>query len=100
MLWRERDGTLYVPESMGTSENFQAGDERLGVSIYRRLNPPREALAGIEPERVLVGHGEGVFENATGELTHALANARRRAPAMFLRRLPSALRGLWASRKH
>lgn len=100
ILWREDDGTLYVPESLGTAGNFRAGDERLGVSIYRRLNPPREALAGVEPERVLVGHGAGVFGNASGELAHALANARRHAPGLFLSQLPSAMRGLWASRHH
>jgi len=100
ILWRERDGTLYVPESMGTAGHFLVGDERLGVSIYRRLLPPRTALADIEPERVLVGHGTGIFEDATDELDAALRTARKRAPRAFAAHAATAIRSLWASRRH
>lgn len=100
VLYRERDGTLYVPESLGTAETFRVADERLGVSIYRRLLPPRSVLSDLDPERVLLGHGSGVFENASGELTHALENARRRASRAFVEHLPSAIRAMWASRRH
>lgn len=100
ILYREGDGTLYVPESLGTAPTFLVGDERLGVSIYRRLLPPRDVLAGVEPSRVLVGHGESVTENAAGELAHALAGARRRAPRAFVRHLSTAASSLWASRHH
>jgi hypothetical protein len=99
VLWRERDGTLYVPESMGTGPVFPVGDERLGVSPYRRLLPPRDVLGDLEPERVLVGHGEGIEDNATGELTHALANARRRAPRALATNALTLCRTLWASRR-
>lgn len=80
-LYREADGTLVVPDSVGTAPYFRAPGERLGVSPYQRLWPPRRALGGLDPERVLVGHGTGVFEDAASALTEALAGARRRAPA-------------------
>lgn len=100
VLWRADEGTLYVPESMGTAEHFLVGDERLGVSPYRRLLPPRGVLGDVEPSRVLVGHGEGVAENATGELAHALASARRRAPRAFLKHAVTAVTTMWESRNH
>lgn len=100
MLYHAADGTLYVPESMGTAAQFLVGDERLGVSVFRRLLPPRRALGAFEPERVLVGHGNGVFENATGELVHALAGARRRAPQALAAHLSTVARSLWESRNH
>ncbi|MUV88928.1 hypothetical protein GJ629_02650 [Halapricum sp. CBA1109] len=100
ILHRERDGTLYVPESIGTSRFFRVGDERLGVSLYRRLLPPRAALADLDPDRILVGHGDGITENAGGELAHALANARRRAPRAMFEHGPAAVSALWDSQRH
>lgn len=80
ILYREDDATLYAPESLGTSTTFVVGDEPLGVAIYLRAIPPRSVLADRSPERVLVGHGTGVFEDADRALTEALATARQRAP--------------------
>lgn len=100
ILYRERDGTLVIPESMGTAETFLVGDERLGVSLYRRLTPPREPLAGLDPDRILFGHGEGVLEGATAALDDALAGARRRAPRAFGAHFGTALRQLLAAARH
>jgi hypothetical protein len=45
-----------------------------------RFRPPR-SLAGLEPEHVLCGHGEGVHgADAAEALRVALATARRRLP--------------------
>ena len=59
--WQEyglTDGeTLVVGESVGTADYLRAGEEALGVMLLRRLTPPRAALAGRDPDRVLTGHG-------------------------------------------
>jgi len=81
-LYGEESGTLVVPESVGTSEFFRTSDERLGVHPGLRLNPPKK-LARFKPERVLVGHGEGVFEDAAGALEYALSGSRKRAPRYY-----------------
>ena len=98
-LYRAADGTLVVPDSVGTAPYFRAPGERVGVSPYQRAWPPRRALGGLAPERLLVGHGEGVFDDAAGALADALAGARRRAPAAIAtnlgdlaRTLPAVLR--------
>lgn len=96
-LYRERDGTLYVPESLGTARTFLVGDERLGVTVFRRLFPPADALAGVAPERVLCGHGAGVFDDADRALRDALAGSRRRTPRMVRAHLGTSLRELAAS---
>jgi hypothetical protein len=81
--WRAGDGTLYVPDAVGTAPLFTVGDERLGVYLLCRLSPPRRAFAGLSPDRVLVGHGTGVFDDAASALRDALDGARRRFPAAF-----------------
>jgi hypothetical protein len=63
------------PDSLGTVDLFRVGDERLGLELFRRLLAPSE-LAGLESERILVGHGEPV----TVEPGAALRDTRRRAP--------------------
>jgi hypothetical protein len=81
-LYGEESGTLVVPESVGTGEFFRTSDERLGVHPGLRLNPPKK-LARFRPERVLVGHGEGVFEGTADALDHALSGSRKRAPRYY-----------------
>jgi len=88
-LWREvalfdaERGTLVVPEAFGTNELFTTDDERAGVHPVLRLLPPRRKLGGLQPQRLLVGHGPGVFEDATSALRHALATSRRNAPKLY-----------------
>jgi hypothetical protein len=94
-VWRESvlyhpdERTLFVPEALGTATYFRAGDERVGVHPMLRMTPPRD-LAGYDAERLLVGHGEGVMEGATGAIRDAIDGSRRRAPAAYL----GALRGM------
>jgi hypothetical protein len=52
------------------------------VSPLQRLVRPRSLLS-VEPEHILVGHGEGVHDDATAALRDAIAHARRRMPAWF-----------------
>ncbi|MCU4739847.1 hypothetical protein OB955_09930 [Halobacteria archaeon AArc-m2/3/4] len=94
IAYRESDGTLLVPESAGTAAPFLVGDERLGLELSRRLRPPRVSLAGLEPERVLVGHGPPVYEDATAALDEALATARRRFPRALVEHGPDSVRSV------
>ncbi len=85
-VWHETalydDETLVVPEALGTAGYFLAGDERLGVHPMLRLTPPRAALSGVTPDRILVGHGEPILSGATSALSDALAGSRRRSPQL------------------
>lgn len=84
-LWWPETRTLVVAEAIGTNAFFRAGDERAGVHLLLRLAPPRR-LAALEPEHLLVGHGEGEHgEAAAVALREAIANARRRLPRALLR---------------
>ena len=88
-LWHEvalydREGrTLIVPEAVGTVDFFRTGSERLGVHPGLRLFPPRKALGDLSPERVLVGHGPGVFDDAANALRVALSHSRKSAPKYY-----------------
>lgn len=84
-LYHPEDGTLYVPESVGTAPFFLGRGERLGVHPVRRPLPPRRALESVSPERVLVGHGTGVFEGATDALRQAVDGSRRKLPSAYAR---------------
>ena len=75
--------TLVVGDSLGTARYFLAGGERLGVHPTLRLTPPRDAFSGIEPARVLVGHGHGLMENGGVVLRDTLFSARRRIPGLL-----------------
>ena len=92
-LYRPDDATLYVPETVGTAPFFLGRGERLGVHPMRRPLPPRRALGSVAPERILCGHGEGVFEGATDALRHAVDGARRRLPSAYARALRVSLSG-------
>jgi hypothetical protein len=82
-LYDPEDGTLVVPEAVGTANYFLAGGERLGVHPILRAVPPRRALGDLDPDRVLVGHGSGVMENATPALADTLKGSRRRLPGLY-----------------
>lgn len=79
--------TLRVGESVGTPDYFRVGDERLGVMLLRRLDPPR-SLHGLDPERVCSGHGRGLETEAAAALDAAVANARAGFPRALLRHGP------------
>ena len=76
-------GTLLVHESLGTAPYFRAGDEPLGVHPMRRLTPPRATLSGYHPERILVGHGDGIMTDAARVLQETLDESRKRTPRAY-----------------
>jgi len=80
-LWWPETQTLVAADVLGTLGYF---GPPLGVHPVYRLTPPRSALAGITPEHVLVGHGEGVHgPEAAPALAHALATARTGFPSLI-----------------
>ena len=95
-FWQEaflydRDrGILVVPEAVGTSDYFLAGDERLGVHPVLRLKPP-SGLSRLDPEHVLVGHGDGVHEDATAALEDAIRGSQSRTPALVVKNVREML---------
>ncbi len=90
-LWEPAGRTLVCADALGTVTFFRAPGERVGLHPLIRPWPPR-ALRGLEPARILVGHGEAVTDDATGALRDTLAHARRRLPAA-LKAAVSAVRG-------
>ena len=83
-LWSPALRTLVVAEAIGTNRFF-AGRDPAGVHLLLRLTPPRKALASLEPEHLLVGHGEGLHGPAATEgLEAALAHARTGLPRLLL----------------
>jgi hypothetical protein len=92
LWWPERQ-VLVCGDALGTQPYFRTEEERLGVHPLLRLIPPRR-LARLAPQHVLVGHGEGVHEDATAALREALTTSRRRLPAA----LAGAIRAIRQSR--
>jgi hypothetical protein len=99
-LWREcvayrpADGTLYVPDYLSPLPAFTVGDERLGLPALSRLSPPRRTFGDLAPERLLFGHGAGVFDDAAAALADALDGAPRRFPRALVSNLPRELRAM------
>lgn len=89
-LYAEASGTLYVPETVGTSEYMVTDEERLGVHPMLRLFPP-DTLSEIEPERVVVGHGEGVETDATAALRRAFREGRSNSLSLYAKTARSLL---------
>ncbi|MFB6362113.1 MAG: hypothetical protein ABEH59_12440 [Halobacteriales archaeon] len=97
-IWREAalvshgGKTVVVPEALGRNDFCRAPDERVGVHPGLRLWPPRQQLGDLDPERLLVGHGPPLGEDAGAAIQDTLAGARRRAPRAFLRMVTSLAR--------
>lgn len=81
----------------GLEPGYTVGDERLGVMLSHRLFPPRETLGGLEPDRILLGHGGGVFDDASSALADSLAGARKRFPRALVTQLGTNVRLLTAA---
>jgi hypothetical protein len=82
-LYHDEERTLVVSEALGTAAFFRTDAERLGVHPALRLLPPRRSFRGFTPDRILVGHGAGVHEDASRALSAALDGSRRRAPSLY-----------------
>ncbi len=91
-LWWPERRVLVCGDALGSLPDFfRTPRERLGVHPLLRMIPPRR-LARLDPEHVLVGHGQGVHEGATAALREALAMSRRRLPAVVAATIGSAVR--------
>ncbi|WP_276250663.1 hypothetical protein [Haloarcula rara] len=91
-LYGDEDDTLVVPEAVGTADYFLAGTERLGVHPMLRLTPPTK-LNRLTPERLLVGHGHGIMDDASGALADAVRGSRGRTPGLYVKNLKSFVLG-------
>ncbi|MDS0296180.1 hypothetical protein [Halogeometricum luteum] len=93
---RPADGTLYAPDTLGTASPFTVDGERLGLYLFQRFVTPK-FLHGYDPERILVGHGDGVFQGAAAALEDAVANGRRRLPWALVENGTEQVRALVAA---
>lgn len=100
IVYRESDGTLIVPDMIGSGPGYTVGKERVGLVLSHRLFPPKDQLGNLEPERIFFGHGEGVLENAATALDTALSGARKRFPRALATQLGTNLRLLIAAMKN
>jgi hypothetical protein len=90
-LWWPEGHTLVVAEAVGTGSYFALGREA-GVHPMLRLLPPRAALGGLHPQRLLVGHGPPLTAGADRALHKALDASRSDLPRLALQ-IPGMLRG-------
>lgn len=98
VLYHESDRTLYIPDTMGTAPYYLVGKERLGAPVLARLIPPRPLLQ-LDPARICVGHGSGIFENPTPALRDAIRNGRRRLPRALIENFGTGARIAYATLK-
>jgi hypothetical protein len=96
-LWEPLGRALVCADALGTVPFFRAPGERIGLHPLIRPFPPH-ALRGLEPARILVGHGEAVTDDAAGALRDTLAHARRRLPGAVKAAVSAARGGSAASR--
>jgi hypothetical protein len=91
-LWWPATRTLVTADALATNRFYTAGKTPLAVHVLLRLTPPKQ-LGELEPERILVGHGEGIVGGGGAvALRDALESSRRGLPGVLLR-LPLARRG-------
>ena len=91
-VWDVPSRTLVVAEALGTAAYYCAPGDRIGVHPVVRPFPPR-SLVGLQPSRILFGHGAGLHGDGTPvALTEAVRTARRRLPAALARQVRRSVR--------
>lgn len=94
-MWREialvGEDLLITGDALGTVDYFRTAEEPLGIHPLLRLAPPRAPLASIDPERILVGHGSGISDDAAAALETAITGARKRIPRLYAQNLKAFL---------
>jgi hypothetical protein len=83
-LWCAPERTLIVAEAVGTGPVFALG-RPVGVHPLLRLTPPRSALGGYRPKRLLVGHGPALETGVEPALAQALSASRTDIPKLVLK---------------
>ena len=79
-LWWPERRILVCADLFGTVPYFRAGAEPVGLHPFLRLWPPRSPR-GLQPEHLLVGHGDGLHGPGVAEaVAEALRTGRRRFP--------------------
>ncbi|RKD89210.1 hypothetical protein [Halopiger aswanensis] len=96
ILYHDSGRTLYIPDTLGTAPYYLVGEERLGAPLLARLNPPRSLLS-LNPARICVGHGRGIFEDPTPALQDAIVNGRRRMPRALFENFGTGIRIAYAT---
>lgn len=84
--------TLVATEILVTSDRARGRGERLSVGPYARLQPPRRELGSVPVDRILVGHGRPLTDDARGALDVALARSVRGIPGYLVKDLLFMLR--------
>jgi hypothetical protein len=87
-LWWPARRTLVVADAIGTNGFYTGGRGAAGVHMLMRLSPPRAQLAGLEPEHLLVGHGEGVHGAAAAPALHRALRTSRVSLPVVVAHLP------------
>lgn len=82
-MYHEANGTLVVGDALGSASYFTTKYDLMGVHPMLRLFPPT-VFRGLRPERILFGHGRGVFHDAPTQLDNALSSSRRRLPKLLV----------------
>ena len=86
-LWWPGTRTLVTADALATNRFYTAGRAPLAVHVLLRLTPPRQ-LGSLDPQRLLVGHGQGLLgPEAADAVREALRTSRRGLPGL-LARLP------------
>lgn len=91
VLYHPDQRTLVVPDVLMTAL-FASEDGRLKVFPFFQWSPPRRELGSLDVERVLVGHGDPVVEDAQTALDSALAVPRREMAPAIARAIPTFAR--------
>ncbi len=94
IAYRPADATLRVPDMLSSVSEMTVGGERIGCYFLHRFAPPREVFADLNPDRILFGHGEGVFTDTPVALNSALSEARRNLPRAVITQAPTQIRGI------
>jgi hypothetical protein len=89
-LYNEDSGVLVVSEAVGTTDYFRTSTEELGVHPMLRLKPPKK-LTRFDPDRIHLGHGAGIHEDAAGTLEDAISSARAHTPALVFKNVRAML---------
>lgn len=97
VAWRDDDATLYAADMLSALPQYCVGDETVAPYLLLRFFPPRRVFADVTPERIICGHGTGVFEDAAEALDHGLRNARRGLPRALFENGPEQLRALYGA---
>jgi hypothetical protein len=72
LLLDDAGQTLVLMETLGTLPGFCEGDDEIG--LHGALEETPAGLGDYQPERILVGHGESLYEDAAAKLETALAS--------------------------